>query len=886
MKAIRLRTEYLKEPMGIDIIKPRLMWNCEGGVSQTAYRIVAREDGSVLWDTGKVVSGSMQAVCDGIPLQSRSAVCWQICLWDEKDCPGEWSESVFELGLLKESDWKAKWITGNYQVNKRKRYPVDCFRKAFTVAKVVKARLYATACGIYEARLNGERAGDFILAPGHTDYRRRIQYQTYDVTALVKEGENVLTLWLADGWYRGSVGAWGIRNAYGRETKLLAQLELTLADGSVQFICSDESWDWSNDGPVRFADNKDGEVYDARMQPSYQGKAKLTSHGVLPSASNNVPVTEHEHFHPTVVTTPAGKTVLDFGQNIAGYVFFFLQAEEGQRVSLRFGEMLDGDGEFTQKNIQCANKKKTTPLQQVEYICKAGRNDYKTAFAVFGFRYVLVDTDAAFRPEDFTAIAVYSDMEQTGFFTSSNELLNRFVDCTLWSARNNSLDIPTDCPTRERHGWTGDAQIFCRTASYLFDYLPFADKYLRDVYDWQRKDGCLPQIAPEGGVDFYMAPMNGSVGWADAGVLMPYRLWKQYGDRRILERYYPGMRRYAEFMMGRCGKWTPLAKPVRLKGRAAKYLVNCGQSYGEWAEPADVYPNDWKDMVLPHPEVSTAYTAYVMDCMAEIAGEMGKTEDEKQYRLYADGCREAYRGLRKLPGFGLDTDRQAMLVRPLALGLLDEEQRAYAKERLLKALERYGWRLGTGFLSTPLILDVLTEIDIESAYRLLENEEMPGWLFMPKSGATTVWESWEGTSAQGGIASLNHYSKGACVEWLFGTMCGIQVSGENHFTIAPRPGGSFTYACAKYRSVYGMVVVKWERRLQGYRYEITVPANCSAEIRLPGGKKEEVAAGSCCFEMGQQNRHGGSLGEQPDAGGEAGTGGGFCEQRMENGGKE
>jgi len=833
--------------MGIDIVKPRLMWNCGDGITQTAFRIIAKEGNSVLWDTGKVAGSSMHAVYDGKPLRSRSAVSWQICLWDEKNCPGEWSGSSFELGLLEASDWKAKWITGNYRVDKKKRYPVDCFRKVFTAGKAVKARLYATACGIYEARLNGRRVGDFILAPGHTDYRKRLQYQTYDVSALVQDGENVLNIQLADGWYRGSVGAWGIRNAYGKETKLLVQLELTLEDGSAQYVCTDESWEWGNDGPIRFADNKDGEIYDARMQPAYGGKAGLTSCEVLPSASNNVPVTEHEHFHPTMIITPAGKTVLDLGQNIAGYIAFSLQAKEGQRVFLRFGEMLDGEGEFTQKNIQCINKKKTTPLQQVDYTCKAGRNDYKTTFAVFGFRYVLVDTDVAFQPEDFTAIAVYSDLERTGFFTSSNVLLNRFVDCTVWSAKNNSLDIPTDCPTRERHGWTGDAQIFCRTASYLFDYLPFADKYLRDVYDWQRKDGCLPQIAPEGGVDFYMAPMNGSVGWADAGVLMPYRLWKQYGDRQILERYYSGMCRYAEFMMGRCGKWTPLAKPIRLKGKAASYLVNCGQSYGEWAEPADVYPNDWKDMALPHPEVSTAYTAYVCDCMAEIAKELGKTEDGKRYRRYAEGCKEAYRELRKLPQYSLDTDRQAMLVRPLAFGLLDGEQTAYARERLLKALEHYGWRLGTGFLSTPLILDVLGEYDLKGAYRLLENEEMPGWLFMPKAGATTVWESWEGTGAQGGIASLDHYSKGACVEWLFGTMCGIQVSGENHFTIAPRPGGSFTQAHAKYRSVFGLVESGWERGRDEIRYRITIPAGCTAELVLPGGKTEKLSAGKYVF---------------------------------------
>ena len=432
-------------------------------------------------------------------------------------------------------------------------------------------------------------------------------------------------------------------------------------------------------------------------------------------------------------------------------------------------------------------------------------------------------------PENIEAIAVYSDMEQTGFFESSNELLNRFVEATVWSTKGNSLDLPTDCPTRERHGWTGDAQIFFETAAHLFDYAAFARKYLRDVFDWQKKDGRLPQIAPYGGVDFYMWTMNGSVGWSDVGILMPYRFWKLYGDRSILTEHYEGMKQYAGFMMRRIGR---------------DGVVRRGQSYGEWAEPADVKPNDWKDMVLPHVEVSTAYTAYVLRCMAEISAELGKTEEAETFRTASGRCKAAYQ---KLAADALDTDRQAQLVRPLAFDLLNEEQTAYAKKRLIKALEHYGWRLGTGFLSTPLILDVLAEIDVEAAYKLLENEQMPGWLFMPKNGATTIWESWEGTQAQGGIASLNHYSKGAVCAWLFQTMCGIRVDGENHFTIAPRPGGSFTHARVYYESVYGRVESGWERKDGKTVYTLVIPANCSAELKLPGQPPRVLTTGRYTF---------------------------------------
>ena len=840
MKATRLRCEYLRDPLGIDIRHPRLMWNCEGGIRQTAYQIVTDN-----WDSGKVESSSMQAVYPK-ELSSRERVNWKIRLWDENDQPGEWSQSFFEMGLLELSDWTAKWITGNYTPSKKERYPVDCFRKMFTVKKSgVTARLYITACGLYEAKLNGKRIGDFCFAPGYTDYRKRVQYQTYDVTELLNDGENELTVQLGDGWYRGSCGAWGLTNQYGVETKLLAQLELISSDGHSGKIVTDEGWQWSNEGPIRFADNKDGEIIEAFRTPVTYSPAKLTSHSVVPTASNNVPVTEHERFHPTITTATNGKKLLDFCQNIAGYVRFKVNAHIGQRMVWRFGEMLGEDGNLTQKNIQLSRKNKTTPLQKIEYTCCEGLNEYKTTFAVFGFQYAEVDTEIELDPDDIEAIAVYSDMEQTGFFDSSNELLDRFYASTLWSAKSNHLDIPTDCPTRERHGWTGDAQIFFETAGYLFDFAPFARKWLHDVYDWQEKNGRLPHIVPDGGADFYMRSMNGSVGWSDVGILMPYRFSELFGDEEILKEYYDGMAKYARFMERRCGKTMPVfGEHIKLSKESKKYLVNTGQSYGEWAEPEDVCAFKWTDFAAPHPEVSTAYTCYVLRLMAEIADRLDHTNDAKEFRDTSEGCRRAYRELVSQGNFSLDTDRQAQLVRPLALDLLDEKQKAYAKKRLIEALEHYGWRLGTGFLSTPLILDVLAEIDIEAAYRLLENEEIPGWLSMPKAGATTIWEAWEGpNSSQGGIGSLNHYSKGAIVAWLFNTMCGIRVDGENHFTISPQPGGRFTHASASYNSVYGEVSSSWKSENGKTVFTVTIPANCTAVVRLPDGSEHEQLPG-------------------------------------------
>ena len=733
MNAIRLKTEYLFDPLGIDIQHPRLMWNCAGGKKQTAYQIVTEN-----WDSGKVESATMWAAYP-LELASRERVNWRVRLWDETGAPGDWSEAFFEMGLLEKADWHAKWITGDYNVDKKRRYPVDCFRRAFQVTKPVKkARLYITACGLYEARLGGKKIGDFCLAPGHTDYRKRVQYQTYDVTEQLIDGENELTVQLADGWYRGSCGAWGRKNQYGTETKLLAQLEITYADGSSAAVFTDQTWQWSDDGPIRFADNKDGEVVEAFRTPMYTGRTKVTKHTVTPTASNNVPVTEHERFTPVMTKAPNGNWLLDFGQNLAGYVEFTVTARVGQRMLWRFGELLDAEGNLTLKNIQLSRKGYTTPLQKLDYTCGEGLNRYKTTFAVFGFQFAEVETELELRAEDVVAIAVYSDLERTGDFSSSNALLDQFFRATVWSAKGNHLDVPTDCPTRERHGWTGDAQIFARTACYLFDFAPFARKYENDLTDVQHRNGCFTQIAPVGGVDFYMNNMDGSAGWSDAGVLIPWVIYSQYGDKRILEENYAAMRRYARFKIGTVGKWYLTAVPTGAGLKAAGSISNYGQSYGEWAEPADVNAFRVADFVSPHPEETTAYIVYLLRHMEKIARVLGKTEDAEEYAENAEKVKQGYRRLVKSKKFTLDTDRQAKLVRPLYMDLLDEQQRTFAKERLLKALDAYGWRLGTGFLSTPLILYVLADMDTELAYRLLENEQIPGWLSMPKAGANTI----------------------------------------------------------------------------------------------------------------------------------------------------
>ncbi len=361
------------------------------------------------------------------------------------------------------------------------------------------------------------------------------------------------------------------------------------------------------------------------------------------------------------------------------------------------------------------------------------------------------------------------------------------------------------------------------------------------MIDGQRKNGKFRQITPKGGVDFYMNFMDGSAGWSDAGVLIPYRIYKRYGDKEILEESYTAMKKYADFKIKTLGKWYPTALKTGLPRKYKKCVSNYGQSYGEWAEPTEVHITNFKDFACPHPEETTAYIVYMLQTMADIAGILGKTEDKKRFFGYAEKAKKGYQKLLECPKFSLDTDRQAKLVRPLYFGLLDEKQKEFAQKRLLNALDHFDWKLGTGFLSTPFILYVLEDIGIEYAYRLLENEKMPGWLFMPKMRANTIWESWEGTEAQGGIASLDHYSKGAVLEWVFSEMCGIKVTGENTLTIAPKPGGNFTFAKCSYQSIYGKVSCEWKKQNGKTFYKISIPSNVTAKVLLPHLEKTLLA---------------------------------------------
>jgi len=861
VRATRLRTEYLDRPLGLGIRRPRFFWNCADGVRQTAYRVVATRAGETVWDSGRVEGDRMTHVrYEGAKLVSRDRVEWAVTLWDEEGVEGEPASSWFELGLLDAADWSASWIAGDYRPARDTRYPVDHFRTSFAASgEVVRARLYATACGVYDAHVNGERVGEFRLAPGSTDYRHRIQYQTYDVTGMLGD-ENELTFRLADGWYRGSIGCFGPTNVFGRQTKLRAQLELEYADGRRETIGSDGSFGWSADGPIRFADLKDGEVVDARLAPSYAGRARVVREAIVPTASDNVEPRDHEVLIPRLIVTQSGTRVLDFGQNIAGVVAFDIPSRAGQRIRIRMGEILDADGEFTQANMQAVKpvhefgrlselalmmgKQKLlrgelqpTPKQEVEVVCAEGRTSYRTEFAVFGFRYALVETDADIDPADFRAIAVYSAMEQAGEFSCSNPEVNQLLANTRWSMKGNFLDVPTDCPTRERLGWTGDAQVFFDTAASLMDVASFYRKYLRDLRDAQTASGKVSAVVPYNGIAMMYDTTGGSVGWADALVLIPYRFWKRYGDADVIREFYPMMRRYAQYLIDHTGHKSRRAAKVNPYNR---YVYEKGFHLGEWLEPEE-FRDDVRDRGITRAEEATAYLHYTMSHLAEIATALDETDDAALFTEYADGAKKAYAHLFVVNGT-IDTDRQAKLVRPLALGLLDGEVRDRVAARLVQAVESWGYRVGTGFLSTPFVLPVLSDTGhADVAYRMLENPDSPSWLAEVAAGATTVWEHWEGTESQ------NHYSPGAVCQWLFDTVAGIRVTGENRFEIAPVPGGTLTHAAARYLSPYGEVAARWERGADGLQLTVVVPPNTVADVVLPGGGRSVVTAGEHHF---------------------------------------
>lgn len=871
MNAYGLTTEHLVNPLGIDVLSPRLSWKCTGGIRQMSYQIqaadseTALESGKLLWDSGEVDSDESLDIQYPKELHTRERVVWQVRLKDEKGIFGDWSEAAcFEMGLL-EGDRHAEWINPEKEYDIDSEPPVSMLRKEFeTEGGFLSARLYISALGMYEARINGRRVGDQVLTPGFTDMERRRQYQTYDVTELLKEGRNAVGISLADGWARGRLAFSGKRNQFSTEIALWAQLVLTFPEGEKTVLVTDQSWKTTKNGPCRQSDLRDGEVYDARLEidgwslPGFDDQAwdgvYHTDYSGLLEGTKGLPVREVRRLKGKLIDTPDGRTVIDFGENIAGYVEFSVYGQEGDEVKLVHGEVLDKAGNFTMRNFHFEGTPEMPVYctkQEIHYILSGkGKETYKPSFTFMGFRYVLVEKwPGKADPDDFTAVVICSDMKRTGHFECSNALLNQFYKNSIRSQMGNFIDLPTDCPHRERMGWTGDAQIFCRTAASNFDVQAFFTKWLRDVATAQKKDGEIPNTVPFESMPAQEGPGGPlcSSGWGDAAVIIPYKLYEVYGDKSILADMYPTMKRWVDYEAGCAASHISDAK-----NPDSAYIWDSGFHWGEWLEPSDQPQDEY--MKEPKDETATAYFAYSARLLSEMAGILGKSEDQKHYGVLAEKVKTAYIHTFTEHGNIEGGNRQCLYVRPLALDLLPEDKKQAAADQLNKIVTDNGYHIGTGFLSTPYLCEVLTKGGyLETAYKMLLQTTSPSWLYPVTKGATTIWESWEGYDADGEpFASHNHYAFGSVMEWVYRYMAGIDTDihapGYKRIRLQPRPGGSISFARAAIDTVRGTVSCGWKQDGSAFIMDFTIPANTDAEVILPEFVGAVSKNSGLCFE--------------------------------------
>lgn len=759
-----------------------------------------------------------------------------------------------------------QFIEPERAIDKQVFKPASYLRRRFELDKdVVRAELHITACGLYKGYINGEPVTDRVFTPGFTYYTRRLQYQTYDVTALLHRGTNVLAAVLGDGWYRGKIGVGSKRNFYGEKTKLGASLTITFEDGSETALTTDAFWKATQNGPIRKSDWKDGEVYDARMElpgwtmPGYDDgnwHSVLVADyegDVVPDAGE--PVLEKETFTPDVLTTPDGSTVLDFKQNLFGYVAFAVTGTDSHRVTLRHGETLDERGNFTMKNVSIQTPFTDGLRQEVVYTLRDGTQHYQPSFTAHGFRYVRLDNwPEPVVPENFTAIAVYSDLDELGHFTCSDPAINQLVENSKWSQKGNFMDIPTDCPTRERAGWSGDIAAFCETGSYLMDTRTFLAKWLQDLALQQRPDGCVASIIPDVGMPAFV---DGSAGWADAAVILPHTLHRLYGDTDVLAEQYTSMMRWLAFLEKRAAK-SKLINRLRPNPHR-EFIIDTGYHWGEWLEPGHVMAKDAvKNIFLPDAEVATAYYAYVARLFSEIAGVLGKRDDAETYAALSEKVKTAYRHTFTRDGI-VESDRQCRYVRPVALDLLPESEKRENVARLNQMVIDNDYRIGTGFLTTPFILPVLTDYGYgETAYRMVENRQRPGWLYEVDKGATTIWENWNGIDDEGVPRdSFNHYAFGAVTGWFFSHVAGITPlePGFRKIRIQPMPGGSLTWVDCTYQSAAGLIKSGWRRQDGQITFNVEVPAE--TQVILPDGSARTVSPGYHTFTtaMGRVDVH-------------------------------
>ena len=749
------------------------------------------------------------------------------------------------------------------KVDVSKAQPASYIRNVFEIDYVPKkAELSLSALGVYKAWLNGRELDSQMLLPGYTNYHARVQLQAYEVAEKLVKGKNVLAVILGDGWYRGSAGVSSVRGFYGDKIKFAARME----DRETEKVLleTDESWKATQDGPIRANDNKVCEIVDmTKEMPGWLEtefddsswhdcvKGSYTGECVL---SEGEPILEQERFTPVVLHTPDHKTVLDFGQNLAGHVEFTVTGKAGQTVTLRMGEVLDEKGNFTQKNVGGDGNGGAltgTLGQCLQYTLKDGRQTYKSQFLISGYRYVLLEGwPEEVKPENFVSIAIYSVLQETGSFSCSNDKINQLMKNSRWSQKSNFVDVPTDCPTRERAGWTGDINVFCETACYYTDVRKFLYKYLKDMLTLQREDGNLPFIVPEvplelsNGRDVRALPY-GSAGWSDALIHIPMVLYRFYGDTEAITLVYEAAKRFIGFEMKRARKrhWTHLHK----RGEHFQYILDTGFHFGEWLEPGHDMGRDLvHNLFFTDYEVATAWFYQSVREVAIMAGILNRPDDKERYTRLADEIRRAYRR-EFLKDGTVRSKRQCRYVRPVDMGLVTKEEAGNIVAKLNEMLAAGDYKVGTGFLTTYRVMHVLSEYGyVDTAYRLLLNENCPGWMYEINKGATTTWENWIGVDGNNVPRdSMNHYAPGANLGWMYSHCCGIRPlkPGFRKILIAPMPGGGLTWAKASYESIRGRIVSEWKIEDGLFLLHVEVPQGTETRVVLPDGSEKRMSGG-------------------------------------------
>ena len=753
--------------------------------------------------------------------------------WKSTEQPGQdWMK-----GPLDASSMPAARVVGDYGAQPWGKLratnifvpPATYLRREFSLDKsVARATLYATALGLVDMHLNGRRVSDEFFTPGWTDYKKRVYYRAYDVTKLVHHGANALGAVLADGWFSGYIGYGNNRTFYGKYPRVRAQLHLEYADGSTADIVTSPSWK-ATAGPVLEADFLKGETYDARLenpdwdQPGcddiHWEAVDVGSDEVHPlvQAHPAPPVRAIEDFKARTITEPKpGVFVLDLGQNFAGVPRLKVSGKPGQKITLRFAERLNPDGTIYTANLRSARSTDT-------YICRGkGTEVWQPRFTFHGFQYIEV-TGLTGKPSRDTVVgvALSTDTPVVGTFTCSDPMLNQLVNNIYWTQRANFIDIPTDCPQRdERMGWTGDAQVYIRTATLNTDVEAFFTKWLVDLEDGQRADGQFPCVAP-----CVVAGDDGGPAWADAGVICPWTTYEVYGDRRALERHYDAMKRFIEFCRQRS---TPdLLPPANF---------HC---FGDWLSiRADT----------PKEVIYTAYFAYSTKLTARAAEALGNTEDANKYNALFERIRAAFNQAYVSADGRINGNTQSGYVLALAFDLVQGDQAKLAAKYLVEDIEKCNWHLSTGFIGTKSLMLVLSEIGRpDVAYRLLHNETFPSWGFSIKHGATSIWERWDGwTPEKGfqdpGMNSFAHYSFGAVYQWMVENIGGIGSAALSYKEIlmAPQPDPQLKSAAVAYRSIRGLIATDWQKKDGQLLFNVTIPANTTAQVALPAKSVEDV----------------------------------------------